>query len=83
MLIISRYTFIVLIFCLTVDSRFFHRPLILDDEFMAMLESTIYDDDRQLDLNSFKKTNNEDRGRVLKTTFYPNFHLPRYLRDIH
>ncbi len=93
MAIINRYSFLILCFCVLVDSRFFHRPLILDDEFIAMLESNTPNARRpvalsnnqtlssdNVDNNIRQLNNNYENGRTFKLKFHSNLNLPRYLR---
>jgi hypothetical protein len=87
---IHRYSFLILCIGLLVQSRYFHQPLILYDEFMAMLESNSYDDlsdDRKISLDDDENLleqlfNNFDSDRTLKSNLRTNLHLPRYLRHI-
>lgn len=75
---------------LLVQGRFFHRPIILDDELMAMLEVDSYQDFRPSDSShqSAGLSTNEDillsqlfdQGDAGKR-FKNNLHLPRYLRS--
>jgi hypothetical protein len=81
MSIILRYSFILLFFCLLVQPRFFHRPLVLSDEFMAMIESIVNDNHHQTDLYPYDKKSDYDR-KTLNMNFQSNIHLPRYLRDL-
>jgi hypothetical protein len=88
---IHRYSFfLILCFGLMVQCRFFHQPLILHDEFLAMLESNSYEDHQHssdLPVNDDEQFldelfNNYEPVRTLKSTLRPNLHLPRYLRHI-
>lgn len=94
MALITRYSFLLLCFTLLVHCRLFHRPLILDDEFMAMLGSNTNQDHRPSKLmddgtlSSYNDenvnqqlTNNYENGKTTKLIIYSNLNLPRYLRS--
>lgn len=92
MVFLHRLTLLlVLSSILHVECRFFHRPIILDDELMAMLEVDSYQDYRSSEPSSPSvdfSTNGDillsqlfdrnDVGKRLKS----NLHLPRYLRSV-
>jgi hypothetical protein len=87
--IIHRYSFLILCIGLLVQSRYFHQPLILYDEFMVMLEPDSYDDhhpsDQPVDDDEHlleQLFNSDESARTLKSNLRTNLHLPRYLRHI-
>ena len=91
MIPVYRLTLLLLLCsALLVHCRYFHRPIILDDELMAMLEVDSYPDFRSSE-SSYQpvivSTNGDtllsqlfDRNDVGKR-FKTNLHLPRYLRS--
>jgi len=85
---IGYYTFLILCFSLLIHSRVFHRPLLLDDEFMAMLESYATDDHHRTtpateEENILDQLDKDyEIGKAIKSHFHINLHLPRYLRQI-
>lgn len=87
-----QHLIILLLLCsaLLVQCRYFHRPIILDDELMAMLEVDSYQDLRPSDSSNplaglpgdeeILLSQLFDQGDVGKR-FKSNLHLPRYLRS--
>ena len=75
---------------LLVHGRFFHRPIILDDELMAMLEVDSYQDFRPSD-SSYQSAGLSTNEDILLSQLFDqndagkryrsNLHLPRYLRS--
>lgn len=91
MLSITQY-FLLVIYCsCLIQARFFHRPLILDDEFMAMLETNAYDESNNPSIYNpaisdqyvFISKDYDDGNRAIKKKIHSNLNLPRYLRDLY
>lgn len=84
MLSITQY-FLLVVYCsCLIQARFFHRPLILDDEFMAMLETNAYDEPNNSPVyNPLINKDYDDGNRAIKKKIHSNLNLPRYLRSLY
>src|SRR4051812_3448394 len=93
MVMIHRYNLLILCFCFLVHSRFLHRPLMLDDDYLAILESNTHDGHNRLSDVSLSSDSDEANiqqlmnkygieKKMFKLNFHSFLHLPRYLREI-
>lgn len=92
--IIYNYVLFILFFGLIANSYLFHRPLILNDDLMSVLETSDNNDHSEnvekydpVSYNNFLEfiqelINEDEKGKAPRMYMQSNLNLPRYLRSI-